>query len=70
MKVKILPALVKNNCFAITLTSLINVVPRLLILTFFRQGYSLIREATFINFHDFFQGLRTYLNNVFSEIHI
>ena len=53
-----------------TLTSLINVALRLLILSFFIQGYSLIREATFINFHIFFQGLlHKYLNNVFSEIY-
>ena len=53
-----------------TLTSLINVALRLLIWTFFIQGYSLIREATFINFHNFFQGLlHKYLNNVFSEIY-
>ena len=40
-----------------TLKSLINVALRLLILRLFIQGYFLIREATFINFHCLFQGL-------------
>ena len=62
----------KNELFAVfscyyiiqngfgTLRSLINVGLRLLIWTLFIQGYFLIREATFIIFHCFFQGLYTY----------